>query len=259
MTFSGDKISRHVVERDLADPQTAAFVHFQNVTNLVRSLSDFRNRGEAAIAASFFSEDAEFRGGGCAPCNGTAAIQELFERQARTTGDRYTVSNFKVTGNTATFRQQVDFTGTHPFGVISRIFVDITIQLREGKITSWRFVSDLTDPETALNADISRLNAVRNQYEAAVNRGDIATALTFLTEDTVREDAATCRVAPCVGKEAVGAALERRAATVTMAAFGEPQFSEVVLRVRAQVTGAEFEAAGVQRVINVVEWDGRSV
>lgn len=228
------------------------------MTALVRALTDFRNRGENAVAASFFAEDAVFIGGGCPaanPCAGRATIQELFERQFRTAGDRFTVSNFQVTGNSASWRQQVDFTGQKPFGVISRIFTTITIELRDGKITSWRSASDLTDPETALLAHIGRLIGITNQYEAAVSRGDVATALTFLTEDTVREDEASCREAPCVGKEAVGAALERRVAAVTVTSFGPPQFSDGVFMLRAQVTGPQFEAAGVQRVINVATYE----
>lgn len=196
VTFVGTRISRLALELDLTDPQTSAYAHYGNVSAIVRGLTDARNRGDAEAAASFFAEDITFTGGMCLPCSGRAAILAEFQRQFSGPGVRVTVSDLKVTGMIATFRQFIPLERA-PVPGVERTVNTVTMELRDGKIASWRAAPDLSDPQAAALANFIAVNALLRQVFDARNRGDAAAAAAFFAEDAIFQGSGTAPGAAC--------------------------------------------------------------
>lgn len=197
VTFTGQRISRLALTLDLTDPQTAAYVHYGNVNAIVRGLTDARNRGDAEAAASFFAEDVTFTGGMCLPCNGRGALLAEFQRQFSGPGVRVTVSDLKVAGMTATFRQFIPLERA-PVPGVERTVNTVTMELRDGKIASWRAAPDLNDPQSAALANFLAVNNLLRQVFDARSRGDAAAAASFFAEDAIFQGSGSAPGAACL-------------------------------------------------------------
>lgn len=248
VTFTGDgKVSRLALAFDLTDDQSAAYAHFINVQNLLRSLNDARNRG--APTAAYFTEDAVFVGGpACTaanPCIGGAAVQDRFQRlQAQ--GERATLLGVQVSGNRVTFALEVRNSTTAAAGV-DRIVVGVTAELRDGRISRWQATMDATDPQTATVITYNQVVALFNQLFAARNRGDAAGAAALFVEDVYFEGG-TC--APCTTRAGVEASFASQARQGT-------QFQLTGLEVSGNNVVLRQQGGGIATVVRVEVREGR--
>lgn len=107
------------------------------------------NAGDAAAAASYFSEDATITGL-CPPanvCHGRAEIQaQLDEEIAHGAQDE--IRSLTVSGDTVTIQLTESAPGFAELG-IQRIYINITATVQNGKITSMTDELDLSDSQTA--------------------------------------------------------------------------------------------------------------
>ena len=114
-----------------------------------RAAVDAFNDGDAALSASFFSEDATITGL-CPPanvCHGRAEIQAQLEEEIAQ-GAQDEIRSLTVSGNTAVIELTESAPGFAELG-IERIYINITAIVENGKITSMTDELDLTDPQTA--------------------------------------------------------------------------------------------------------------
>ncbi len=159
-TFSGDKISRLVHENDNSDSQTAVYVNFQRVALVVSARRAAFRRGDIAAVMAVFTDDAVFEGFGlcaAAPCVGKAAIQKEFERQlADKYADTTTSGSARVSGDTFTSRIEIVSDSIKAAGV-ERIMATTTSVVKGDKISSIRYVLDLSDAQTAKFAAAQKL------------------------------------------------------------------------------------------------------
>ncbi len=159
-TFSGDKISRLVSERDDSDSQTAVFANFQRVREVNNARGTAFRRGDVAAVMGFYTDDVMLEGFGlcaAAPCVGKAAIQKEIERQV---ADKFAGTEIpgtaRVSGDTLTFRSEVVSDSIKAAGV-ERIIVSLTTVVKGDKISSIRYVLDLSDAQTAKFAAAQKL------------------------------------------------------------------------------------------------------
>ncbi len=161
VTFRGDKISNIVAELDLSDPQSAAF---DNVSRVTTRSTTRRNlaleRGDVAGVMATYADDAVFEGWGLcapAPCVGKGAIQKEIEREV---ADKMTVANqprtVRVSGDKMTGTAEIRSDSIKAAGA-DRVIVSVTAEVKGEKITSLRYVLDLSDAQTAKFAAAQKL------------------------------------------------------------------------------------------------------
>ena len=104
---------------------------------------------------------------------------------------------------------------------------------------------------TAARAQVDP-KALRQQHFEAIARGDVAGALALYTDDAVVDGGGPCTEAPCVGKDAIQKALERRVAEKLSATGLSYYVSGPVVTTRFEVHSDATQKAGVDRIIG---WD----
>lgn len=204
--FTGTKISRLAVAPDLTDSQTATFFNYLSVVSVIQGVYEARARGDGAGSAVFFAEPTDFVGEpDCTPCTARDRIAARFQRQYDQ-GTRFTARDIRVSGTTATWVQEVRGPNVTAFG-IERFLDRSTGEVRDGKITLWRSVNDLSDPATAAFAEYQAIFFQVQRMYMARNRGDAAAAVQLFAEPA---DFAGGNCRPCSTRAGIQAQFENQ-------------------------------------------------
>ncbi len=153
LTFSGNKISRFTVLPDPSDPQSVTFVKAMrgDPETVYRMVVGAMNRGDAAAAASFFTDDAVIVTGSTCPssnpCIGKAGALKNFQAQAaqHTRGDLLVVT---ATANTVQTLQTIRHDRIKEAG-LDRIIGNSTVTFSGTLISRLIMGSNADDPQTA--------------------------------------------------------------------------------------------------------------
>lgn len=253
VTFTGDKVSRVVVESDTSDPQTATAANFGKLSSLLRQHYEAVNKGDVAAAVAFFTDDAEMvRTAFCPaakPCVGKAEIQKQVDSEVRDQ-IRYTLTNIQVSGDTVTARAERRGKSEQNAGVERSIQTD-TVTFSSDKISRSRTERDLSDSQTATLSNFGRIAGLNRRREDAIQRGDVAAVMASFTDDAVFEGFGLCAKAQCAGKAAIQKEMERQVADKTK--FGEvpgtARVSGNILTGKREIRSDLIQAAGVERVL----------
>lgn len=228
---------------------------------IVQRFLDARNRGDVATAAGLLIDDVVFVGGpNCpltTPCIGIASAREQV-RQFYADGGQATIAGtLQVAGTTVRGRLDVRSDASRSLG-IDRYLVDLTMELRDDKLTSHRAIPDATDPQTArylasLRAQQGQASvAIVARLLAALNAGDLDAAMLLVA------DAATIRYQPaefgpsngcCTGKASIRLAYGNLIAGKSPFASLQPlQGAGETVTGRIRQTGAGVRAAGLAAI-----------
>lgn len=162
VTFRGDKVAHFVAGFDTSDPETKIQVRFSAVGRVIARHIDALNRGDLATAGVVLADDISYEGIGlcaAAPCKGKAAVQKEIERAA---SDKQNITVrlglSRVSGNILTGKYEISSNAIKAAGV-ERVLATSNIEVRGGiveeeriegdKITSWKWLLDTTDAQTA--------------------------------------------------------------------------------------------------------------
>ena len=252
VTYAGDNISRDVVEYDPTDPQTAAFITFQQRAALLRQHYDGVSRGDVSAAVAPFSDDAVLVRGPCSaqvPCSGKAEVQRQIEREVGNQ-HRVTVLNIQASGTNVGARIELRSTVVRAVG-IDRAIESITATFANDKIVRLVHELDLSDPQTVAWGNFQRVSGVINARFTLLQRGDVAGVMALFTEDAVYEGLGLCGANACVGKEAIQRQMERDVADGVRftAVPGSPRASGDDFTSRVEIRSNPMRAAGIERVI----------
>jgi hypothetical protein len=104
--------------------------------------------------------------------------------------------------------------------------------------------------------------ALREQYYAALNRGDVAAVVALHTDDAVYSGVGSCRLSPCVGREAIQREIQTQVAGSARITLLSAQPSGNVVTGRWSADAERIRLAGVERIVGtdtVEVRDGRIV
>jgi hypothetical protein len=117
--------------------------------SVLQQYYEARSRGDLVTAMSFIAPDATYTTGPCAPvCVGAADIQEREVGPAMTNGGQYTAIGVSASGGTVTLQIEVRNKITRQIG-IDRFLNDVSAEVRDGNIITYKAVSVASDPQTA--------------------------------------------------------------------------------------------------------------
>jgi ketosteroid isomerase-like protein len=130
---------------------SAVSAHAQGAdpVNVLQQYYAARSRGDLAAAMSLVAADATYTTGPCAPvCVGASDIQDREVGPAIANDGHYTATHINASGDTVTLQIEVRNKITRQIG-IDRFLNDISAEVRDGKIRTYKAVSVPTDPQTA--------------------------------------------------------------------------------------------------------------
>src|SRR6266849_3896977 len=230
---------------------------------LYQQFVEARNQGDVARAVALFTDEGLFQGGECQPCTDKQALQHEVERRVAE-HQHTTVTSGQVSETTASVRiewtsdsvrdlaQQARLEG------FKRLVSLVDVEVRGDRLASVSIRLDLTDPQTAAFRRAQQADLVAAPVRAffdARSRGDATAALELFAEDAVYDGVGLCGgvsgAPPCVGKSAIAPEIERLVSGSRPTVSGT-EVSGNVVTVRYEVRGAGPQAAGVERIINVV-------
>lgn len=218
VTFAGDRISRDVVEYDVGDPATAAYVNFQRLVGVLRQHYDAVNRGDIPAALATFADDAIYLvGNRCLAlggCVGKAAIQGGLE-QSQELRVQYTLVSARAAGDTLVASVEQRNIPIRNAG-LERTIQQHTVTFRGDHITRFEAGLDLSDSQSVAFDNFSRLTTrSTTPRNLALNRGDVAGVVAAYADDAVFGGWGLCTPNPCVGKAAIQREIERQVADRT--------------------------------------------
>lgn len=254
-TFSGDKITRDVVEFDLSDPATAKYVNFVTLSSLLRVHYGAVNRGDVATALSVFTDDAVLVRAVCTaqvPCTGKAEIQKQVEREVGNQQQFKPSSPAKLSDDPLTVASRVEFTGLLVRGAgIERAVDNATITFQGDKISRLVHEQDLSDPQTIVWSNFLRVSGAIATRWQLLQRGDVAGVMALFTDDAVYAGWGLCAAAPCVGKATIQRQMEREVADNTrfISISGSARVVGEDFSNQVEIRSDSIKAAGAERVI----------
>jgi hypothetical protein len=129
---------------------TAAFAQ-EDPALILQQFQDGRNRGDVRQAMSLVAADVTYvDGSACpleSPCVGTDRVRREIQAFVFDDGYSYTIGVPEVSGTTIHARLASESTARSAIG-ISLTMSDVSAEVRDGQVISWRTVSDLTDDQT---------------------------------------------------------------------------------------------------------------
>ncbi|MEK7215097.1 MAG: nuclear transport factor 2 family protein, partial [Chloroflexota bacterium] len=217
VTYTNDKITRDVVEYDVGDPATAAYVDAVRLTAVFRAFTDASSRGDVTAAMALFTDDAVLIGRGrcraVVPCTGKVEVQQQIEQE--TGGQaRYSNLNFRVSGTAGT--GTVELTSLQiRANSVERVINGIAVSFRDDKIARLTFTLELSDAQTASFANFQRVTQPNATHRIALPRGDVPGLMATFAPDAVYQGLGLCAARPCVGAAAIQREMERQVADNT--------------------------------------------
>ena len=221
-------------------------------TSIVVAFEDAIRAGDAAAAAAVFAQDAVLRTPGGRQLSGSDQIAAYLEGLVAQHFESEVVGTRQVLGDVEQHTALVSVDEWRQLGV-APLEATAQVVVRGGQIEA--FSTTLTPESIAkLQGAPSSAEQLVRQYFEARNSGDVDAALALFNDDAVYQGGTgVCMASPCVGKEAIRQEIERLTAG-SRAAIVESQASGSTVNVRIQISGgATMRAAGVDRVVNVVD------
>jgi ketosteroid isomerase-like protein len=130
-------------------PSSSVLAQGTDPVGVMQQYYEARSRGDLVAAMSLVAPDATYTTGPCAPvCIGAADIQEREVGPAMANGGQYTPLNVIASGDTVTLQIEVRNNITQQIG-IDRFLNDISAEVRDGKIVTYKAGSIPSDPQTA--------------------------------------------------------------------------------------------------------------
>ena len=124
----------------------------EDPSSVVQRFQDARNRGDVDATMALVATDVSYVSGlACPPerpCIGTDAVRrdvQLFISDGAYSSD---IGNSDVSGTIVQVQLGTESSVQSSVGV-ERTLSDVTAEVRDGQISSWQSVSDVTDPQTA--------------------------------------------------------------------------------------------------------------
>jgi hypothetical protein len=123
-----------------------------NAATPFRQFQDARNGGELEAAMAVVASDVQYVDDGpvcssASPCGGNQAFRRDVQLSISDHVFTSVVGSVEVSGPTLQVRLLSVSPGRADIGV-ERTFSEVTMELVDGQITSWRSMSDLADPQT---------------------------------------------------------------------------------------------------------------
>ena len=116
--------------------------------SVLQRFQDARNLGDVDGAMALVAPDLSYSGGPASPCIGTAALRRDVQLFIADQVYSSSIVSPDVSGTTVHARLASQSPSRSAIG-LERTLSDLTAEVRDGQISSWRSGDDATDPQTA--------------------------------------------------------------------------------------------------------------